>query len=106
GTLSGSLGITPREGSDLVASARYTDAEFHYPTDFTGAPVDSNSYRVQHRLTGGFDGTTKLGDSVKAKLLLGSNEVSDLSEDIAKPFGSATQVHSAVMARTYRHSAE
>lgn len=106
GTLSGSAGITPSQGSDAVVNARYTTAEYHYPTDFTGAPVDSNSYRVQHRLTGGFDGTTTLGDSVKAKLLLGTNEVSDLSEDIAKPFGSNTPVHSAVMARTYRHSAE
>ena len=106
GTLSASAGITPSPGNDAVVNARYTMAEYHYPTDYTGAPVDSNSYRVQHRLTGGFDGTTRLGDSVKAKLLLGANEVSDLSEDIAKPFGSNTPVHSALMARTYRHSAE
>jgi vitamin B12 transporter len=106
GTLSGSAGFTPSAGSDAVVNARYTTAEYHYPTDFTGAPVDSNSYRVQHRLTGGFDGTAKLGDSVRAKLILGSNEVSDLSEDIAKPFGSSTPIHSALMSRTYRHSAE
>lgn len=106
GTLSGSVGITPSVGKDAVVNARYTTAEYHYPTDYTGAPVDSNSYRVQHRLTGGFDGTAKLGDSVKAKLRLGTNEVSDLTEDIAKPFGANTPVHSALMARTYRHSAE
>jgi vitamin B12 transporter len=106
GTLSGSAGITPAPGTDAVVNARYTTAEYHYPTDFTGAPVDSNSYRVQHRLTGGFDGATKLGDSVTAKLLLGTNEVSDLSEDIAVPFGSSAPLHSAVMSRTYRHSAE
>ncbi|HUQ47378.1 MAG TPA: TonB-dependent receptor [Gemmatimonadaceae bacterium] len=106
GTLSGSAGFTTSPGSDAVVNARYTMAEYHYPTDFTGAPVDSNSYRVQHRLTGGFEGTAKLGDSVKAKLLLGANEVSDLTEDIAKPFGANTLVHSALMARTYRHSAE
>ena len=106
GTLSGSAGFTPSAGSDGVVNARYTTAEYHYPTDYTGAPVDSNSYRVQHRLTGGFDGTAKLGDSVKAKLLIGSNEVSDLSEDIAKPFGSNTPVHSALLSKTYRHSAE
>jgi vitamin B12 transporter len=106
GTLSGSVGITPSVGNDAVVNARYTTAEYHYPTDYTGAPVDSNSYRVQHRLTGGFDGTAKLGDSVKAKLLLGSNEVSDLSEDIVKPFGASSPVHSALLSRTYRHSAE
>ncbi len=106
GTLSGSVGFTPSLGSDALLTTRYTMAEYHYPTDYTGAPVDSNSYRLQHRLTGGFDGTKKLGDSVKAKLRLGTNEVSDLSEDIALPFGSSTQVHSALMSRTYRHNAE
>jgi vitamin B12 transporter len=106
GTLSASAGLTPSKGNDAVITARYTTAEYHYPTDFTGAPVDSNSYRVQHRLTAGFDGTAKLGDSVKAKLLLGSNEVSDLTEDIAVPFGETSPVHSADLSRTYRHSAE
>jgi len=106
GTLSGSAGFARSPGNDAVLSARYTMAEFHYPTDFTGAPVDSNSYRVQHRLTGGFDGTAKLGDNLKGKLLLGTNEVSDLTEDIAPSFGSPTPVHSALMSRNYRHSAE
>jgi vitamin B12 transporter len=106
GTLSGSAGLTPSKGNDAVVSARYTTAEFHYPTDFTGAPVDSNSYRVQHRLTAGFDGTAKLGDSISGKLLLGSNEVSDLTEDIAVPFGETAPVHSADLSKNYRHSAE
>ncbi|MGH9424157.1 MAG: TonB-dependent receptor plug domain-containing protein, partial [Thermoanaerobaculia bacterium] len=106
GTLSASAGLTPSKGNDAVFSARYTTAEYHYPTDFTGAPVDSNSYRVQHRLTAGFDGTAKLADSVTGKLLLGGNEVSDLTEDIAVPFGETSPVHSADLSRNYRHSAE
>ncbi len=106
GTLSASAGVTPREGTDAVLSARYTTAEYHYPTDYTGAPVDSNSYRVQHRLTAGFDGSAKLAQSVKGKLLLGANEVSDLSEDIAVPFGATAPLHSALESRNYRHSAE
>ncbi|MEO7366766.1 MAG: TonB-dependent receptor [Gemmatimonadaceae bacterium] len=106
GTLSGSVGLNSSPGNDAVISARYTMAEFHYPTDFTGAPVDSNSYRVQHRLTGGFDGTVALRDNVSGKLLLGTNEVSDLTEDIAVPFGSVSQLHSALLSRNYRHSAE
>lgn len=106
GTLSASAGLTPKTGTDGVISARYTMAEFHYPTDYTGAPVDSNSYRVQHRLTAGFDGTTSLSESVKAKALLGTNEVSDLSEDIAVPFGAKSPLHSALLSRNYRHSGE
>lgn len=106
GTLSGSVGLNRSPGNDAVISARYTMAEFHYPTDFTGAPVDSNSYRVQHRLTGGFDGTVALRENVSGKLLLGTNEVSDLTEDIAVPFGSTSPLHFALMSRNYRHSAE
>ena len=106
GTLSASAGLTPAGGNDAVVTARYTTAEYHYPTDFTGAPVDSNSYRVQHRLTAGFDGTARLGASLKGKLLVGGNEVSDLTEDIAVPFGGTSPVHSAQLSKDYRHSVE
>ncbi|HZK78566.1 MAG TPA: TonB-dependent receptor, partial [Gemmatimonadaceae bacterium] len=106
GTLSASAGITPSVGNDAVVTARYTTAEYHYPTDYTGAPVDSNSYRVQHRLTTGFDGTAKLGEGTKGKLLLGSNEVSDFTEDIAPLYSGSAPVHSTLMSRNYRHSAE
>ena len=106
GTLSGSIGLAPNATRDARLSARYTDAEFHYPTDFTGAPVDSNSYRVQHRLTVGFDLGTRVSSIARAHLFAGSNEVSDLTEDIAFPFGASEQRHSADRSRGYRRSAE
>ena len=109
GTLSASAGVTPREGTDLLAIARYTDAEFHYPTDFTGAPVDSNAYRVQHRLTVGVNGKTKLAETVTGRIQLGTNEVSDLTEDIFASFateGTGPRVHSAAFSRNKRRSAE
>ena len=86
GTLSGSLGVTPRAGTDLRVTTRYTAAEFHYPTDFTGAPVDSNAYRVQHRLTGAFEAATRVSRSITGRFLLGTNEVSDMTEDVFQPF--------------------
>jgi vitamin B12 transporter len=112
GTLSASAGLTPVKGSDLLVSGRYTDAEYHYPTDFTGAPVDSNSYRVQHRLTVGIDGKTELSDKVTARARVGTNEVSDLTEDIFQPFDlggtgvALPQRHSALMSRNKRRSAD
>ena len=106
GTLSASAGFKPREAADVSASARYTAAEFHYPTDFTGAPVDSNAFRVQHRLTVGIDGTTRISPSVTGRLVLGSNDVSDLTENIAVPFGATRPVHSAFTSRSYRRAAE
>jgi len=106
GTLSASAGFKPRDNSDVLVSARYTNAEFHYPTDFTGAVVDSNAYRVQHRLTVGADAGVQLSPWAKGRILLGSNDVSDLTEDIAVPFGAVKQVHSAFFSRSYRRSGE
>ncbi|MFN2601951.1 MAG: TonB-dependent receptor plug domain-containing protein [Gemmatimonadaceae bacterium] len=106
GTLSGAVGVSPKSGTDARVTARYTNAEFHYPTDFTGAPVDSNSYRVQHRLTAGFDAGTLITPRVNARILAGTNEVSDLTEDIAIPFASTSQQHSADKSRAHRRSAE
>jgi vitamin B12 transporter len=106
GTLSSSLALAQGAGGDARVSARYTTAEFHYPTDFTGQPVDSNSYRVQHRLTVGFDGGRNLTPNIQARLLAGSNDVNDLSEDIAVPFGGTAPQHSAFRSRGYRRTAE
>jgi vitamin B12 transporter len=106
GTLSSALTFGNAASADANISARYTNAEFHYPTDFTGAPVDTNSYRVQHRLTVGLDAGRNLGASVKARLLAGNNDVSDLSEDIATPFGATAPQHSAFTSRGYRRNVE
>ena len=106
GTLSTSLGVANNVVGDARVSARYTTAEFHYPTDFTGQPVDTNSYRVQHRLTVGLDANRNLGSRAQARFLAGSNDVYDLTEDIALPFGSTAQQHSASRSRGYRRNLE
>ena len=110
GTLSGSAGIGRSEGSEVQVNGRYTNAEFHYPTDFTGAPVDSNAYRVQHRLTVGVDAKTRLSSSMSARMMLGTNEVSDLTEDIVRPFAPTIpvppEVNTVFLSRNKRRSAE
>jgi vitamin B12 transporter len=106
GTLSTALTLAEGASGDARISARYTAAEFHYPTDFAGQPVDSNSYRTQHRLTVGLDAGRNLTSNVQARLLAGSNDVSDLTEDIAIPFGGTTPEHSEFRSRGYRRSAE
>lgn len=106
GTLSGSLDFSRRRNTDAHLNARYTNAEFHYPTDFTGAPVDTNSYRVQHRLTAGVDAGAEITPNASVRFLAGTNGVSDLTEDIAVPFGAATRQHSADISRAHRTTAE
>jgi vitamin B12 transporter len=106
GTLSTALKLGQGTSGDATISARYTAAEFHYPTDFVGQPVDSNAYRVQHRLTVALDAGRNFGSAVQTRLLAGSNDVSDLTEDIAVPFGGTTPQHSAFRSRGYRRNAE
>ncbi|MFL5602329.1 MAG: TonB-dependent receptor plug domain-containing protein [Gemmatimonadaceae bacterium] len=106
GTLSSALSLANSAVGEARIAGRYTAAEFHYPTDFTGQPVDSNSYRVQHRLTVGLDAGRNLNANVQARLLAGNNDVSDLSEDIAVPFGSSTPEHSAFRSRGFRRNIE
>jgi vitamin B12 transporter len=106
GTLSSALTLGHSTAGDARLSARYTAAEFHYPTDFTGQPVDSNSFRTQHRLTVGLDAGRNLSTYAQARFLGGTNEVSDLTEDIAVPFGATTPEHSAFRSRGYRRNAE
>src|SRR5687767_15119150 len=105
GTLSSLLRIGGA-ASDATIAARYTTAEFHYPTDFMGQPVDSNAYRVQHRLTVSLDAGRNFGSSIQARFLAGSNDVADLTEDIAVPFGGTVPQHSAFRSRGYRRNAE
>ncbi len=106
GTLSAALKLGQGVAGDATISARYTAAEFHYPTDFTGQPVDSNAYRVQHRLTVGLDAGRNLGSAVRARFLAGTNEVSDLTDDIGIPFGGTVQQQSKFRSRGFRRNAE
>lgn len=46
---SATLSAAPWRGAELRATGRYDDALAHYPTDFTGAPVDPNAYRTEKR---------------------------------------------------------
>ncbi|MFN2636260.1 MAG: TonB-dependent receptor plug domain-containing protein [Gemmatimonadaceae bacterium] len=106
GTLSSAITLLHGAQGEANISVRYTAAEFHYPTDFAGQVVDTNSYRTQHRLTVGFDAVRNLSPTVQGRLLAGSNDVNDLTEDIATPFGGTTPLHSAYRSRGYRRNAE
>jgi vitamin B12 transporter len=106
GTLSGAVSVGNAATGQAKLSARYTAAEFHYPTDFNGQPVDSNSYRTQHRLTVGLDAGRNLSGFAQARFLAGTNEVSDLTQDIAIPFAGTVPEHSAFKSLGYRRNAE
>ncbi len=102
GTLSGSVTVPVQNVANLRLVTRYTSAEYHYPTDYTGAPVDSNSYRVQHRLIASIQADREINSRVRASLSAGGNDVRDLTEEIQVPFGSASRLNMASRSVVFR----
>jgi vitamin B12 transporter len=60
---------------------RHSDATYHYPTDFLGAPVDSNQYRREKRLVAGIEASTPLSDRTTLRLMVGANELDAVSDN-------------------------
>lgn len=82
GDLSGALQLRPDSLSSVALTTRYTGSVYHFPTDYTGAVNDSNSYTREHRLVLGLDASRSIAKDVRLELLGGDNEVHGLSEDI------------------------
>lgn len=57
-------------GTSARITARYTDAENRFPTDFAGVPADSNQSGSEERLAVAADLARALGSSAEARLLL------------------------------------
>lgn len=106
GTLSGSLSVPVQGVANFRLNSRYTTAEYHYPTDYTGQPVDTNSYRVQHRLIAAVQADRDLTSSLRLIASAGANDLRDLSEDIEVPFGSKNRVNTAYRSIVFRRFAD
>jgi len=100
GDLNGSLQLRPDEKSEISLTTRYTGSVYHFPTDYTGAATDTNSYTREHRLVAGFDASRRVAPSVRLRLIGGDNEVHGLSEDT-----KASGVPAAPLSKTSSPSA-
>jgi len=96
------LTLSPWAGADLVATGRYNDALAHFPTDYTGAPIDPNAYRTETRTMLGTELHQRIA-SARATLSLTSDLANDASID---PPNSATDVGSSLVTRTLRQAAD
>jgi vitamin B12 transporter len=67
------LGVTPGGPSHLDWTARYTRAEFHYPTDGNGRLVDRNQFRNTELFTTGLDWSIQLARQFRLVLRSGLN---------------------------------
>ena len=97
-----SLTATPWSGARLVASGRYNDALAHFPTDFTGAPVDPNAYRTERRTMLSTELAQRVA-SAQATLALTSNLANDASID---PPNGPGDFGSSLVTRLLRQAAD
>ncbi len=86
--LSGSLRLDPDVRTDVHLTGRASDARFNYPTDFSGAPVDSNAFRTERQLVLGLDAGRYLSEVLEARILLGVTEADLRNDD--RPDGDNT----------------
>jgi vitamin B12 transporter len=96
------LTYSPWRGARLAGTGRYTDALAHFPTDFTGAPIDPNAYRTEKRTLIGAELDQRFSRA-HATLGVTSNLANDASID--PPNGSA-DAGSALATRTLRQAAD
>jgi vitamin B12 transporter len=90
GDLNGSLQLRPDQRSELSLTTSYTGSVYHFPTDYTGAVNDTNSYTREHRLVLGLDASRSIARGVRLRLLGGDNEIHGLSEDTRSSGVAAT----------------
>ncbi len=70
-TLSGRLTLAPDERTRAAISLRYTESEYHFPTDGSGALVDSNRYTLHEATTVGLEVSRYFSETVHAEMLAG-----------------------------------
>src|ERR1051326_8487239 len=94
--------FAPWQGAQLVGTGRFEDALAHFPTDFTGAPVDPNAYRTEKRTMIGAELTQRIQ---RARATLGVT--SDLADDASiDPPNTAGDVESDLRTRVLRQAAD
>ena len=80
-TGSGALWFRPDARTDARVSARYHDGALHYPTEGSGAPLDSNAFQMGRGTTVSLDAGRYLSPRLELRALLGFNESRDSIDD-------------------------
>ena len=79
--IGGNVRLGRADRSSIVVRGRYADARYNYPTESWGAPLDSNSFNTERRLTYGVDAARRLSPSVRAYVSGGVSRFQGISTD-------------------------
>jgi vitamin B12 transporter len=69
----------------LSLTGRYHDAKYHFPTDFTGVPVDRNQFTTDETAAFALDVGHRFSETVEGQLLLGRSDIETSFENPADP---------------------
>ncbi|HJS46969.1 MAG TPA: TonB-dependent receptor, partial [Gemmatimonadales bacterium] len=95
--LSARAHAAPGSASTVAVTARWGDHTSHFPTDFSGAPVDRNQRTFEQALTLGADASHRFSSTVEARLGLALHDAdggsTDDPDDAADTTGFAYAAH-------------
>ncbi len=98
--LSARLRAAPGPATDVSVSARWGDHTSHFPTDFTGAPVDRNQRTFERAVTAGLDAGHRLSRVVEGRVAFSLLDADGGSAD--DPDGAADTTGFAYASRRSR----
>jgi vitamin B12 transporter len=82
---SGRFSARPGDRTSLSLTGRYHDAKYHFPTDFTGVPVDRNQFTTDETAAFALDLGHRFSQTVEGQLLLGRSDIETTFENPADP---------------------
>jgi Outer membrane cobalamin receptor protein len=101
-------GIVVAQGlrSDASLSLRYSDNQFHFPTDGSGRVVDSNAVHGDDRLAVGVDAGYRLTPLAEMRVSLASSDIHGLTTDQPNSPGDTNGYYYSTPEKSRRRSAE
>lgn len=102
---SGSVGVRGTAG-DARLSVRFTENEFHFPTNGAGEVVDSNSQRRDDRIAIGLDAGYAVTSHATLRVALASHDVHGVSENQPDSPGDKSGYYYTTGDRTRRRSGD
>jgi vitamin B12 transporter len=102
---SGRLTFAPA-ATTIDLTARRTDATYHFPTDGSGAVVDSNSLNKEHRTVLGLSASRHVSSRVDVRLFGAASRVDGVSSNEPDSRGDTTGFYSQNDSRIERRSAD
>ncbi len=102
----GAVTLRPDQRTDIALTARRDDNTLHFPTDFTGAVVDSNQQSSQQATTIGLELGRRIGERAEVRLRLDSRREVDGSEDLPDSPGDSLGFYFKSKGRTLVRSVD